>query len=91
MIQRSTHNTLALLILCFLIATSCSNGDSSGIVFKDGFASIPIDIDAPRQNLADFIESVEIIQLEETPNSLLGDVMEYEKVGDKLVLRNVNT
>lgn len=91
MIQRSTHNTFASLFLCLVIASSCSNGDSSGIVFKDGFASIPIDIDAPKRNLSDFVESVEIIQLEETANSLLGSVLEYERIGKSIMLRNFNT
>lgn len=91
MIQRSTHNTLVFLFLCLVIASSCSNGDSSGIVFKDGFASIPIDIDDPKRNLSDVVESVEIIQLEETANSLMGSILEYEKIGGNIILRNFNT
>ncbi|NVK84038.1 MAG: 6-bladed beta-propeller [Cytophagia bacterium] len=90
MIQRSTRNTLFFLFLCLVIA-NCSESKSSGIVFKDGFASIPIDIDAPKRNLSDFVETVEVIQLEETPNSLMGSILEYEKIGENIILRNFNT
>lgn len=91
MIKASTHNALFLLFLCLVIFCACSGKEGSGIAFKDGFASLPIDVNAPKQAFTDLVESVEIIQLEETPNSLMGDVYEYEQMGDYLILRNFNT
>lgn len=90
MIIKSVQIILSLFFLAVFLS-SCSNRENSEIAFKDGFASISIKTDAPKRNLSDLVETVDIVQLEETPRSLLGTVLEFETIDGRIILRDLNT
>lgn len=88
---QASHKIKTYFLFISIFLVSCGGENQTEAFSEDGFRRISIDVSASKKALVDFIESVEIIQLEETPNSLMGDVYEYEKMGNSLVLRNFNT
>lgn len=82
------HFSLFTLLIIALFA-SCSGKKVEHD--SEGFRTFRIDVDSPKKELADLIESVEVIQLEETEHSMLGDVLNYELVDDRFFIFDVNT
>lgn len=76
---------------CILFAFSGCGGEASekavsSEVIDDSFRSYAIDIDRPDVPLTELIESVEVMRLEETDESLLGGPGRMIRAGDKLIL-----
>ncbi len=80
------------MLVCFqLLAFSGCGSQSaeksaSSETSDDSFRSYVIDIDMPDVPLTTLIESVEIMRLEETEESLLGGTARVIRAGDKLIL-----
>lgn len=86
----NSHNTFylfAAMFFCLLMA--CSSGQEEATeqaaVVNTEFRSIPLSLNAPDTKLADLIESVEIVKLEETYESLLSFINAVHEVGDSYV------
>lgn len=56
------------------------------VTISDDFKSYTLDSELPAERFADLIESVEVMRLEETSNSLLSYIHEIHKTTDQLLL-----
>ncbi|MCE7991274.1 MAG: 6-bladed beta-propeller [Roseivirga sp.] len=86
--------SLILAVLCLLIS-GCgteSNSEQKADSDKnaDVFRSYAVNIEKPGTRFADAFESVELLQLEETRQSLLGSVARVRNAGDKLIFPGYN-
>jgi len=90
--------TTELIKVCFtctllLAITACNNTDQnrvSTIDSVDEFQTYKIDPLTKAANIFDHIESIEVMALEETPESLLGFVGEMALTQDKIIFKNGN-
>lgn len=85
MLEQSIRRGVSLRfkIIVFLCFFSCpAFGQGSGV---DAFKSYDLNKAHRKIKLTDLIQEVEFIRLEETPESLLGNVQDAHVVGDKLV------
>ncbi len=97
MLKSSNHLSLKLpgfTLLC-LFLWSCGtpeNSENTADADKnaDKFRSYAVNIEKPKVRFADIFESVEVMQLEETEESLLGAVARVSRTDDKLVFPGYN-
>tara|TARA_R110001592_G_scaffold135241_2_gene351387 strand:+ start:1923 stop:3074 length:1152 start_codon:yes stop_codon:yes gene_type:complete len=79
----------SLFFLLLLVTFSCSKNtsekESEAVVVTDDFKSYRLDIDLPVERFADLIESVELVRMEETDNSLLTYIYAVHQTNDQLV------
>ena len=79
----------SLFFLLLLVSFSCSKNvsekESEAVVVTDDFKSYRLDSDQPQERFADLIESVEVVRLEETENSLLSYLRSFQKTENNLV------
>jgi len=79
----------SLFFFTLLVAFSCSKNVSEeeieAVVVTDDFKSYRLDIDLPVERFADLIESVELVRMEETDNSLLSNIYDIHQSKDQLV------
>jgi len=89
--NKKTYWAYGSLLLVLLLCYSCGGLDSKETPATpqaiDTFKSYRIDINSPRVKLTDLIESIEILGLEETEESLLSDIREIFVYQDKLLFR----
>ncbi|KYG80625.1 6-bladed beta-propeller protein [Roseivirga ehrenbergii] len=82
----------SLFFLLLLVTFSCSKNTSEeeteAVVVTDDFKSYRLDGDQPQERFADLIESVEVVRLEETDNSLLAYVRNLQQTKDYLVFNS---
>ncbi|MFY0592877.1 6-bladed beta-propeller [Roseivirga sp.] len=80
---------LGLVIVVFFFG-SCSGEkttqEESSLPLIDGFQSYSLDIKAEDIGLSELIESIEIMRLEETPESLLGYVRQIEFYQNQMIV-----
>ncbi len=72
------------LTLVFSCAEKGGTSDKEAVNL-DEFRSYHLDINQPKERFSNLVESVEIVKLEETDNSLLSDVSNLKKTDDYLV------
>ena len=79
-----------LLVIALILQNCESSPDSVSTSISDSleFRSYPIDLNAKKVRFTDLVETLEIISLEETENSLLGLVWVIGTNGDEFVVRN---
>lgn len=97
MLKSSNHLLSKSLILTFfcLVLSGCgteSNSDHTADSDKsaDVFRSYAVNIEKPKTRFADAFESVEVMQLEEASQSLLGSVARVSNLADKLIFPGYN-
>lgn len=76
------------VFLCLLLLLGCSGektGQEGPASASEEFRSYEIDVDAPRVPLADMIEQVEVLGLEETEASLLSYLSNISSIEDQLI------
>ncbi|KYG78778.1 6-bladed beta-propeller [Roseivirga echinicomitans] len=78
-----------LFLFILLVAFSCSKNttkkESESVVVTDDFKSYRLDIDLPVERFSDLIESVELVRMEETDNSLLSYIYAIDHTKGELV------
>ena len=83
---------LYLFFLCLFLCLSCSDKPAENkaqpVSVSDDFVSYRLDSDQPQERFADLIESVEVVRLEETENSLLSYVRNLQQTNDYLVFNS---
>ena len=78
-------STLLTFIFFSCTSDNAKEDESQTAYVSDDFVSYNLDIDLPQQRFADLIESVEIVRLEETENSLLSYIRNLQKTENNLV------
>ncbi|PIW03174.1 MAG: hypothetical protein COW40_16280 [Cytophagales bacterium CG17_big_fil_post_rev_8_21_14_2_50_40_13] len=80
---------LSIFLLILLVIFSCSKNTSEevkeAVTVSDDFKSYRLDSELPAERFADLIESVEVMRLEETNNSLLSYVFDVHQTKDHFV------
>jgi hypothetical protein len=73
--------TNSYFLLLLLVVCSCSDGKQKSLdepeLTIDEFRSYKIDMDMSQTKLADLIDTIEVMRLEETAESLLAHVNRY--------------
>lgn len=88
----NTTKYLSFFIFLLFLSSCGSKGEeqnSSSRSNIDEFRSYPIDLAAPKIKFTELIEAVEIVRLEETEESLLGNVYNIAFHNDLIVFPNV--
>ncbi|WP_323757710.1 6-bladed beta-propeller [Roseivirga sp.] len=79
----------SLFFLLLLVTFSCSKNTSEeeieAVVVTDDFKSYRLDMDLPVERFSDLIESVELVRMEETDNSLLSYIYAIDHTKGELV------
>lgn len=79
--------TFAWISFVFVLASCQTNKESSKVSNQaEAFKSIPIELNGPKAKLADLVDEVEIIRLEETDESLMGMVWDLSIEEDYIVI-----
>lgn len=85
---------LGFTLLCLLLSgcgtKTISENMADPAENTDAFRSYSVNIEKPKTRFADAFESVEVMQLEETDQSLLGSVGRVSKSGGKLIFPGYN-
>lgn len=85
LLSKSLSITFLMVALSACGAKDGSENTSDSDKNVDKFRSYAINIEKPKVNFADVFEEVELMQLEETDQSLLSEVGRLTSVGDKLI------
>ncbi|MGB3151465.1 MAG: 6-bladed beta-propeller, partial [Maribacter sp.] len=83
---------LYLFFLFLFLCLSCSDKPTENkaqpVSVSDDFVSYRLDSDQPQERFANLIESVEVVRLEETENSLLSYIYELKQTDDLFVFKS---
>jgi hypothetical protein len=86
-------STNICVLLLLLAAFSCSDKrlvNDNGTSDLDEFNSYHLDLNLPKENFTDLIESVELMQFEETDESLLSSIRKISRVNGDFVFSTEN-
>lgn len=82
------RNTICFIVLSLSISSCARKGNSEKAIAAglDEFKTYPIDISSKAIPIFDLIQQVEVMRLEETEASLLGDIYSVERLEDEYVI-----
>ena len=83
--------TLSLIATLTMLQFASCDKSRQVEVGEGGFSTFSIDVTAPKNELYDLIESVEVLQLEETERAMLGSVLNYDLVDGRFFIFDINT